>query len=65
MWCKIIENKTRDIAFIINVGVIVKIYFYEYLHIITKLYSVRDIGLPHPSLTYPIRTEPIPSNEGG
>jgi hypothetical protein len=60
-----IEIKEINIACIINVGLIVTIYFYGYLHIATTLHSGRDKGLPYPSLTYPIHSEPIPHNEGG
>ncbi len=37
MWCKIMDNEKRMIAFTINVGFIVTIYFNEYLQKLTKL----------------------------
>ena len=51
MWCKTIENEIRIIAFTINVGFIVTIYFDEYLQILTKL--IQQETKDHPVLPSP------------
>ena len=40
-------------------------YIESVLQNLQKTCSARGIGLPNPSLTYPIRPKPIPRNEGG